>query len=323
MSGKICFFEPNAELAEKLVDYWLCHGLAQYTICYYSDVGKWQEDAPGLFADLWILDRSLEHVVKSLPQGNILWWTDCPEDTGAAFKYRSAAVLLHTILGHLQETRDCCPDVAGTKLISLYSPVKRCLQTTFGIHLAHLLSKKGRILYLNLEGYSGFDHMLSGTFSKDISDFIYYVNQTSENISLITQKFIYRLGEVDMIPPVLNPHNLQDITEDMWIHMLHILHKCELYDYIIIDVSDFIHGTFAILRESQVVFSLTKSNERASFKWQQYCDILEESGYRDILDKTRSPEVPHIAILPSNLEDCPPGPLMELVSKAAREAGIL
>ena len=126
-----------------------------------------------------------------------------------------------------------------------------------------------------------------------------------------------------MIPPVLNPHNLQDITEDMWIHMLHILHKCELYDYIIIDVSDFIHGTFAILRESQVVFSLTKSNERASFKWQQYCDILEESGYRDILDKTRSPEVPHIAILPSNLEDCPPGPLMELVSKAAREAGIL
>ena len=323
MSGKICFFEPNTELAEKLVDYWLCHGLAQYTICYYSDVGKWQEDAPGLFADLWILDRSLESVADTIPQGNILWWTDCPEDTGAAFKYRSATVLLHTILGYLQETRDCRLALEGTKLISLYSPVKRCLQTTFGIHLAHLLSKKGRTLYLNLEGYSGFDRFLSGPFSKDISDFIYYVNQTSENISLITQKFIYRLGEVDMIPPVLNPRNLQDITEDMWIHMLRILRECGLYDYIIVDVSDFIHGTFAILRGSQVVFSLTKSDDRANAKWQQYCSILEESGYRDILDKTRRPEVPHVAVVPANMEDCSPGPLMELVSKAAREAGIL
>ena len=54
-------------------------------------------------------------------------------------------------------------------------------------------------LYLNLEGYSGFDHMLSETLSKDISDFIYYVNQVSEDISLITQNYIYRLGEMDMI----------------------------------------------------------------------------------------------------------------------------
>ena len=81
----------------------------------------------------------------------------------------------------------------------LYSPIKRCLQTTSGIHLAHLLSKKVYTLYLNLEGYSGFDHMLSETLSKDISDFIYYVNQVSEDISLITQNYIYRLGDVDVI----------------------------------------------------------------------------------------------------------------------------
>ena len=323
MSGKICFFEPNAGLAEKLVDYWLSHGLAQYTICYYSDVGKWQEDAPRLFADLWILDRSLEHCASLLPRGKILWWTDCPEDIGAVFKYRGAGVLLHTILGHLQETGGCCTEMAGTKLISLYSPIKRCLQTTFGIHLAHLLSKKGRTLYLNLEGYSGFDRFLSGPFSKDISDFIYYVNQTSENISLITQNFLYRLGEVDMIPPVLNPRNLQDITEEMWIHMLHSLKTCGLYDYIIIDVSDFIHGTFSILRESQVVFSLTRLDEFASAKWQQYCSILAESGYQDVLEKTKSPEVPYTSEVAVQLEECLPGPMMDVVSKAAKEAGLV
>ncbi len=323
MSGKICFFEPNTGLAEKLVDYWLSHGLAQYTICYYSDVGKWQEDAPRLFADLWILDRSLEHCSFLLPRGKILWWTDCPEDIGAVFKYRSAGVLLQTILGQLKETGDCCTGMEGTKLISLYSPIKRCLQTTFGIYLAHLLSKKGRTLYLNLEGYSGFERLLSGPFSKDISDFIYYVNQTSENISLITQNFLYRLGEVDVIPPVLNPRNLQDITEEMWIHMLHSLKTCGLYDYIIIDVSDFIHGTFSILRESQVVFSLTKLDKYASAKWQQYCSILEESGYQDVLEKTKSPEVPYVSEVSVHLEECLPGPMMDVVSKAAKEAGLV
>ena len=323
MNGKICFFEPNEALAEKLVDYWLGHGLGQYSISYYSDVGKWQEDYPKLFADLWILDRSLSSVISTPPPGRILWWTDCPEDTGAAFKYRSAAVLLHTIQGYLQEDSGTGRTATGTRLISLYSPVKRCLQTTFGITLAHLLSKKGRILYLNLEGFSGFDRMLTGTLSKDISDFIYYVNQSSENISLITQNYLYRLGEVDIIPPVLNPRNLQDITEEMWLRMLSVLQCSGLYDYIIIDVSDFIQGTFAILRESQIIFSMTKSDDRAGAKWQQYCSILEESGYTDILDKTRKSELPHIAQLPSDLEDCTYGPLTELVAQAAREAGLL
>ena len=323
MSRKICFFEPNEDLAERLIDYWSWHGLEGYTICYYSDIGKWKKDAPGLHADLWILDRFLEPYTAAIPRDKILWWTDRLEDTEAIFKYRSAKVLLHTIQGHLQQRGYWHTGVAGTQIISLYSPIKRCQQTTFGIYLAHLLSQKGRILYLNLEGYSGFERLLSGPFSKDISDFIYYVNQTSDNISLITQNFLYRLGEVDMIPPVLNPYNLQDITEDMWMHMLHRLKECGLYDYIIIDVSDFIHGTFSILRESQVVFSLTKSDEHSSAKWQQYCSVLEEAGYKDILDKTKNFELPLFSEVPLELEEFFPGPMIDIISRVAKETGVI
>lgn len=322
MNGSICFFEPNEALAEKLVEYWLTHGLGKYRICCYSDADKWREDYPELFADLWILDCSLREEISEPPPGRILWWTDCPEETGAVFKYRSAAVLLHMIQMHLQEAAE--PGVAaGARLISLYSPIKRCLQTTFGITLAHLLSKKGRILYLNLEGYSGFDRMMAGTFSKDISDFIYCVNQSSEDISFIIQKYIYRLGEVDMIPPVLNPYNLYDITEKMWLQTLQKLKACNLYDYIMVDASDFIHGTFAILRESQVIFSLTKSDDRAEAKWQQYSQILEEAGYTDILEKTKKQEITQIAFLPAHLEECAAGPILDIVSQAAEEAGLL
>lgn len=323
MKGTICFFEPNEAFAEKLVDYWMGHGLSQYNICYYSDESRWQKDAPQLSADLWILDRSLEAAKTVTLPGRILWLTDQPEDAEAAFKYCSAAVLLHTIEGYLPGASDGGNIITGTHLISLYSPVKRCLQTSFGTVLAYLLSKKGRVLYLNLEGYSGFDRLMAETFSKDISDFIYYVNQSSEDIPLITQKFIYRLGEVDIIPPVFNPRNLQDISENMWIHMLESLKNSGLYDYIIIDVSDFIHGTYSILQASQIIFSLTKSDARASAKWHQYCSILEETGCGDILNKTQCPETPHMMEIPSDLEECASGPWKDFVEQTAREAGLL
>lgn len=319
MNRKICFFEPDEALAGKLIDYWLGHGLAGYSICYYSDAEKWLSDYLSISADLWILDRSLRSVILQMPSGRVLWWTDRADDADAVFKYRSAAVILHTIQGYcgVEEA------VSGAEVISLYSPIKRCLQTTFGITLSHLLSRKRRILYLNLEGYSGLERTFSVSYSKDISDFIYYVNQTSENIPLLIQKFVYRQGEVDIIPPVLNPFNLQDITEEMWLQVLNILRNSGLYDYIIVDVSDFIHGTFSILRESQVIFSLTKADARATAKWQQYCSILEESGYGDILEKTRQPEVPHISVVSVKPEACMQGPMAEVVAQAAREAGLL
>ena len=98
MSKKICFFEPDEALAEKLIDYWLGHSLAECSICYYSDMDKWLVDYPSMEADLWILDRSLEPRLPPNLSGKILWWTERSEDTHAVFKYRSAAVLQHTIL---------------------------------------------------------------------------------------------------------------------------------------------------------------------------------------------------------------------------------
>lgn len=319
MSRNICFFEPDERFARKLIDYWMSHGLKEYDICYYSDREKWLEDYRSISAELWLLDSSLRTSISQIPCGQLLWWSDCIEDADAVFKYRSAAVLLHMIEGYLENE----VTTSGTQLISLYSPIKRSLQTTFGITLAHLLSKQKRVLYLNLEGYSGLERTLADTYSKDISDFIYDIRQTSENIPLILPKYIYRLGEIDMIPPVLNPNNLHDITEQMWLEALQKLQDTQLYDHIIIDVSDFIHGTFSILKASQVIFSLIKSDARSEAKWQQYCSILQESGCKDILQKTTTSEISQITLCCMTPEACLQQSAVAYVAQAAREAGIL
>ena len=101
------------------------------------------------------------------------------------------------------------------------------------------------------------------------------------------------------------------------------LKKGGQYDYILVDVSDFLMGTFAILRESSVIFSMVKTEAMAEAKWQQYCNVLEEAGYKDILEKTMRQEVPYMVELPVNLTEYIPGEMTNYVKQAAVDAGLI
>ncbi len=323
MNKNICFFEPNMVLAERMVDYWMSHGLERYSISTYSDEGLFLEHAPKISARMWILDVSVRGRIPIQSFDDVLWLSNSQEEPDTIFKYRSAAVLLQMILNCLRDYDTIPQQRTEPFLISLYTPVHRSLQTTFGITLSHILSRKGRTLYLNLEGYSGFEKMFPDCYSKDISDFIYSFTHSKEKIPTITANFIYRLGEVDMIPPVLNAANLQEITGETWQDMLRVLQESKVYDYIVVDISDFTRGVFDILKISQVIFSLTQNDEQAGMKWQQYCGVLETLGLEEIIQRTQKMSLPHISMLPKTFEEYVPSAFSEYVEQSAKEVGLL
>ena len=187
------------------------------------------------------------------------------------------------------------------KLIGIYSPVGKCLKTSFAFVLGQLLSKKHKVLYLNMESYSGLEKLLQRDFSTDLSELIYYLQNSKE-------KFIYRLesmtekvGGIDILPPFDSFLDFVSVSRDEWIQLFHEIEKGSDYEYLILDLSDAVQGLFDILRLCNVVYTLGRDDGFAMAKIAQYEEILKKCSYEDIWSKTKHCTIPKINNLPPGL----------------------
>ena len=205
------------------------------------------------------------------------------------------------------------------KLIGVYSPVGKCLKTSFSIVLGQILSKKHKVLYLNMESYSGLGKLLQKEFSTDMSELIYYLQNSKE-------KFIYRMGsittrtgELDILPPFDSFLDFISVSKEEWITLFQEIERGSDYEYLILDLSDAVQGLFDILRLCDVVYTLGREDGFAMAKISQYEEVLKKCNYEDIWKKTKYYTVPEIKNLPSGLLQLTYTELAEFVRERIEE----
>lgn len=242
-------------------------------------------------------------------------------------KYQSSENILHEIMEYYTDRSDIVPLTLRTglkkmRIIGVYTPVGRCLQTTFSLTLGQMLAKKYKTLYLNFEAYSGFSRMLNRHYENDISDLMYYFECAREKLSYRLESMVETVNGLDFIPPVEIYQNLAGIRGSQWVDLFQELEKTSEYEFLILDLSDIVLDLWDMLRNCEHIYTISRDDGLAMAKIDQYEKALEYMNYGDINVKTTKWKLPVFKELPARFEELTYGELAAYI-KAQVFPGLL
>lgn len=157
-------------------------------------------------------------------------------------------------------------NATNTKFIGVYSPVSRVGKTSFAVVLGQLLARQKKVLYLNFEAFSGLGVSV-GRRNSDLSDIMYYFNNLRKEFAGKFRDSIERINGLDYIPPAFYYVDLASVTPEKWENFLETVAEMNEYDYIIMDLSDYLMGLFDVFLSScDYIYMLTSNDEAAANK---------------------------------------------------------
>lgn len=229
------------------------------------------------------------------------------------------SAMLEQISGLEDWTKERSSQEAQMKMIGIYSPVRRCLQTSFALTMGQLLAKEHKVLYLNFECYSGFSQMFHKEFPADMMDVVYYFKCAKEKLSVRLPSIVQSINGLDFIPPGQSFLDMQGISGDKWMELLQILEKISDYEYLILDLTDSMNGLFELLSHCCKIYTITKDDSFAMAKMHQYEQILQLNEMDDIVGKTVKCRFPFFEKIPSDLSLMTHGELAQYVKAIIQE----
>lgn len=206
------------------------------------------------------------------------------------YKYQSADSILKELL-HYCEDADVLMQAnyisAGNKqIIGVFSPVSRIYKTSLAISIGQLLAKERKVLYINMEEYSGFSQILNESDQGTLSDLLYLIEQ-EKDITLILHNLVQNIGRLDYIPTVLTPIDISDVKQETWSRLIEEITNTTEYEVLILDMGNSVNGIFKLLKMCSVILTPYREDFFSNAKMQSYEKVLQGAGYEYVLEKTK------------------------------------
>ncbi len=275
---------------------------------------------------LLIAESDYSDKIKELPIENIYMLNESGhteyENVEQINKYQPSEKILGQVLEFYSKNGGL-PKKIKTKtpvnMIGVYSPVGRCLQTSFSLAMGQILAKKYKVLYLNFESFSGLGQLLQNDMETDLTDLLYYYTNTRERFHYRLESSLQTINGMYFIPPATSFLDMQSITAETWLELLLAIEEEGRFHYIILDLSDCVQGLLDLLRKCSIVYTILKEDSMAVAKLRQYEELLNDMEYQDILEKTKKQKLPYIRQISPRLEQITYGELGEYVKGVLRE----
>lgn len=323
--------DREEEYAQLMSEFLREHKGLPWEIHTYTDVGQlYQAERGHAISLLVVAESTFDEGMKDLDVGRLVLLNESGllrwEELEQVDKYQQADKVLHALLEiYMEVEQQQLPRLQTqmkARFIGVYSPVRRCFQTTFSLTMSQLLARDHRTLYLNFEHFAGIPELLPHMQTRDLADLLYFLGAEQEKFRLRMQTMIQQMGSLDYIPPMKSGQNLLTITGKEWMHLLQRIDEMGQYEYVVLDLSESMQGLFDILRMCSQVVTLTREDKVAQSKLMQYEQVLGLYEYEDVLRKTHKYAPPILRKLPAELEQYTKGEMAEFVQKRIVEMGL-
>lgn len=192
--------------------------------------------------DMLLLASPASKAIAALGIQRIAYLTDLQEHLDTEnehfiYKFQSSDHVIRELMS-CYETMDMqvMETIASLKpvmTVGIYSPIARCLKTSFAITLGQVLAKSQMVLYLNFEEFSGLEAMFGKIFRSDLSDAVFYFTQgqIKRQLKSLTESW----HNMDYIPPVRYPEDLFGVKTETVTAMVKEIASVSHYDVILLD----------------------------------------------------------------------------------------
>ena len=296
----IAIGHPEDDYAERLADYINDNGLLNIQLIAFSSKSKYKE---------FVLRYNPKYKIiveewKEESEENTFYFCEEKEEEKEELIYRyQPADRIAARIRDVAHLKPGCIKGDGTKFSAVYSPVGRCLKTSFSLTLGQMLAANHRVLYLNFENYSGFGRFIKTQRAGDFTDLFYYFQNMPEVFFEKMEESAVVVNGLHLIPPALSYLDTESISQEEWERFFQAIADSGRYDYILLDLSDYLKGLYRILTRCSIIYTLAPADGVAIAKIEQYERLLNEMHYDGILKSTRKVTPPIFKRIPIEPEE--------------------
>lgn len=317
--------------AVRLTEYMLEKVRLPYTLHLFTKVEELQKFAEQKEIEILLIAENTlkmlkeEYIRQQVAKVFILQENDVAQQDkqNCISKFQSPEKIVELLVESIADLSDwehkVVAEDTGVKLIGIYSPVKRCLQTSFALTMGQILAKEYKTLYFNFENYSGFGQMLKREFSMDMTDLMYYFRSSRDKLFMRLPSIIQNINGLDYVPPMQYRAEPREITGRQWLELCRSIAGIGQYEYIILDLDDSMEGLFDLLRNCYKIYTITKDDSFATAKLNQYEQILKFNELEEIADRTVKCRFPVFKELPTDMDLMTHGELAGYVKAIVKE----
>lgn len=211
------------------------------------------------------------------------------------YKYQSSDNIIREVMACYGEQAETAPAGSSRRraqILGVYSPVSRCLKTSFAITVGKLLSQDSRTLYVNLEEFSGLSDLTHTEYRKCLSDLLYFYCGGSFH-PLRLSSAVYAMEGLDYIPPVRYPEDLEQAGPEQIGGLLKAIAAESAYETLVVDVGSCKRTAVEVLKLSSLVYMPVKEDSVSRAKLEEFDRYLERSGNGFLQEKIRRLKLPY------------------------------